>query len=322
MSDPLVSEKDEKPGDSEDEQPDISGEPVSSNISLRGLRTFCVAADYENFRQAGEALFITPSAVSHQVKSLEDELGRQLFDRTSRSLELTATGKALYEEISPLIRQLETIVAGYRAGGRRSAVRISVQPFFASELFVPRLREFTAAHPEIDIRVGTSDESAEVHPSTADLSIRLFRTPPTDMRSDLLFPLRMVPAGSPEFKKKMRVRKGSIVGDFPLIVHETRPEAWRRWAKEAGIRLPQDPKIIRLDSMIAAARAAERGVGAALVPVPLGNGWFESGSLVRLFDQEIVADVSYYLVCKETLAGDESVSQLRAWILETFSDLE
>lgn len=289
-------------------------------ISLRGLRTFCVAARYESFRTAGEELFITASAVSHQIKSLEEEMGEQLFDRTSRELRLTATGKSLYEEANPLIEKLDSVVARYKTGAVSSSIRISVQPFFASEYFVPRLSEFTAAHPEIDIQVGASDESAEKHPSDADLSIRLFRSPPPDMPSNLLFPLRMIPGGSPAFKKSLTVRKKKIVSEFPVIVHETQPKAWEQWSKAAGIELPESTKVIRLDSMIAVVRAAERGLGAALIPVPIGDLWFKQGSIVRLFKQEYLADVSYYLVCKEDRAEDESVAMLRHWIVNNFAE--
>jgi len=288
-------------------------------ISLRGLRTFCVAARYESFRTAGEELFITASAVSHQIKSLEEELGEQLFDRNSRDLSLTETGRSLYEDVSPLIEQLDSVAASYKKDAISSSIRISVQPFFASEYFIPRLREFTTEHPEIDIQVGTSDETAEKHPSDADLSIRLFRSPPADMPSNLLFPLRMVPAGSPEFKKAMTVKNKKIVSEFPVILHETQPKAWAQWATASGIELPKNTKIIRLDSMIAVVRAAQRGIGAALVPVPVGNLWFKEGSIVRLFKKEFVADVSYYLVCTEDRAEDESVLRLRDWILQNFA---
>ena len=288
--------------------------------SLRGLRTFCVAARHERFRTAGEVLFITPSAVSHQVKNLEQELGQQLFERGSRELQLTDVGRSLFEEIDPLIEQLDTIAGSYRKGGRRSSIRISVQPFFASEFFVPRLSEFTAKHPDIDIQVGTSDESSEKHPSDADLSIRLFKTPPSNMRSHLLFPLRMVPAGSPDFKKAMKVRNRKILGEFPLIVHETRPKAWSHWSKSSGIELPEDSKVTRLDSMIAVVRATEQGLGASMVPVPIAEQWFKQGSIVRLFKQELVADVSYYLVCGEDRADDESVKLLSDWILRNFAE--
>lgn len=288
--------------------------------SLRGLRTFCIAARYKSFRAAGEELFVTASAVSHQIKSLEEELGTQLFDRKSRELRLTDSGKALYDEVSPLIEQLDAVVAAYKVGASVTSIRISVQPFFASEYFVPRLSEFTAKHPEIDIQVGTSDESSEKHPADADLSIRLFKSPPPNMQSHLLFPLRMAPAGSPEFKKAMSVRKKKIVSEFPMIVHETRPKAWSQWAEAAAIQLPEKSKVIRLDSMIAVVRAAQRGIGAALVPVPIGELWFKEGSIVRLFNHEYTADVSYYLVCAENRADDKSVMLLRDWIVKNFSE--
>lgn len=294
--------------------------PTSTKASLRGFRTFCVAAKHESFRSAGEELFITASAVSHQIKSLEQELGVQLFERGSRELKLTETGRSLNEEVGPLIEKLDAIAAEYKEGAVRSSIRISVQPFFASEYFVPRLSEFTAEHPDIDIQVGTSDESAEKHPADADLSIRLFKSPPEDLPSNLLFPLRMVPAGSPEFKKSIKVKNKKIVSEFPLIVHETRPKAWKQWSKSSGIELPNDSKVTRLDSMIAVVRAAEQGIGAALVPVPLADLWFKQGSIVRLFKDELVANVSYYLVCRADRADDDAVTRLRDWILQNFAD--
>lgn len=140
------------------------------------------------------------------------------------------------------------------------------------------------------------------------------------MPSNRLFPLRLAPAGSPDFKKDMRIKNKKIVSEFPLIVHETHPKAWTQWADASGIELPENSRITRLDSMIAVVRAAERGIGAALVPVPISNLWFKHGSIVRLFKQELVADVSYHLVCKEDRADDPSVLSLRDWILQNFAD--
>lgn len=292
--------------------------PTKSTLSLRGLRTFCIAARYGSFRTAGEELFVTASAVSHQIKSLEEELGQQLFDRNSRELRLTEIGRLLYSEVGPLIEQLDEIAATYKKGGSGRSIRISVQPFFASEFFIPRLSEFTAEHPEIDIQVGTSDESTEKHPNDADMSIRLFRSPPMDMPTNRLFPLCMQPAGSAEFKRSIKVRKKRIVSEFPLIVHESRPKSWSEWSESSGIELPQDAKITRLDSMIAVVRAAQRGLGAALVPVPVGELWFTEGSIVPLFDEQLVADVSYFLVTRDDRANDKSVERLREWIVTRF----
>ena len=292
-----------------------------ARIGLRALRTFCVAARHENFRAAGEELFITASAVSHQIRSLEQELGEPLFDRNSRELRLTEAGRALLEDAGPLIDQLDAVVARHKKGIRPPrSIRMSVQPFFASEYFVPKLSEFTAAHPEIDIKVGTSDETPGTHPADADLSIRLFRAPPAGMLSDLLFPLTLAPAGSPDFRKGLEVRDDRIVSDFPLIIHETYPMAWKEWSRSAGVALPADSKVTRLDSMIAIVRACERGLGAALVPVPLADLWFKYGSIVQLFPQQLVTDAGYFLVVREDRIDDPAVSLLRDWILRNFRE--
>ncbi len=288
-------------------------------VSLRGLRTFCVAARYESFRTAGEVLFITASAVSHQIKGLEEELGWSLFDRNGRNITLTDKGRLLFEELNPLMDQLGKVIAKHSSGDVTGTIRISVQPFFASEYFIPRLNEFTAEHPGIDIQVGTSDESSQKHPADADMSIRLFRTPPSDMVSNELFQLRLRPGGSPAFKKAIDVKKKKIVSDFPLIVHETFPKAWFEWSKATGIELPDNPKILRFDSMIASVRAAQQGVGAVLLPVPVGNLWFDEGSIVKLFPKELLADLSYYLVCKEDRASEEGVKLFQDWILRKFA---
>lgn len=293
---------------------------MRATVSLRGLRTFCVAAKHESFSAAGDELFITPSAVSHQIKSLEEELGLRLFDRAAREIRLTGTGRALYAEIGPHVEQIDAIVATFHTDAPRSLVRMSVQPFFASEFFVPRLSEFTARNPEIDIRVAGSDESSESHPADADLSIRLFRSPPQGVESRLLFPLRLLPAGSQALEKSLRVKDKRIVSDFPLIIHESYPKAWKQWAKTSGIGLPKDSKVTRLDSMIAVVRAAEQGIGAALVPVPLAEQWFRQGTIVRLFDQELIADPSYYLVWQQDRGERDDVARLRDWILERFAD--
>ena len=294
---------------------------TDSQASLRGLRTFCVAARYESFKAAADELFITSSAVSQQVKALEEELGVKLFERGSRELRLSEPGQVWFAKLSPLIDQLDSAVADFKTSGRRmKSVRISAQPFFASEFFIPRLSEFTALHPEIDIQVGTSDEASEKLPADADLSIRLFRKPPAGTRSYVLFPLRMVPSGSAQFRKDLEVKGKKIVSDFPLIVHEAQPKAWAEWSKVSGIELPDNPKVTRLTSMIAVVRAAEQGIGAALVPVPLADQWFRQGTIVRLFEQALVTDLSYFLVSRDDRAANESLRLLRRWILERFAE--
>lgn len=293
----------------------------NQRTSLRGLRTFCVAAELSSFREAADRLFITASAVSHQIKSLEDEFGLKLFDRSPRAIRLTAAGKSLYDDVRPLIEELDVVTSAHRQAPLRTTLRISVQPFFASELFVPRLPDFRSRYPHIDIKIDTSDETAEKHPADADVSIRIFKSPPKSLLADRLFALHLTPAASPAFRDNLEVKGKKVSGSFSTIVHDTRPRAWREWQKKSGISFPENTTSLRLDSMIAVARAAERGLGAALVPTQLSDGWFDSGALVPLFDTELQTDDAYYFVCRSTEKDNENVRMLREWALSQFKDI-
>ena len=296
--------------------------PTNRNLSLRGLRTFCIAAEQESFRDAADKLYVTASAVSHQVKNLEDELGKKLFDRHTRALSLTPAGQALYEDIRPLILRLDDVTAQHRESAPRSTLFLSVQPFFASEIFVPRLQQFRKTNPDIDIKIDTSDESSEKHPAKADVSIRVFKAKPKDLVAERLFSLRLVPAAAPEFRDRLEVKGNKIVSEFPLIVHETRSQAWQKWQRKTGIQLPDNTTSLRLDSMIAVARAAERGLGAALVPAQLGTSWFRSGGLVRLFPHDLVTEDAYYFVCRPGDADKKHIQSLKDWVLQEFGGLK
>ena len=284
------------------------------NISLRALRTFCAAARHESFREAAQELFLTDSAVSHQIKQLETELGARLFQRASRSLSLTQAGDALYADLQPVLEQLDQVVADHASQDERTSVSISVKPFFASEVFVPRLQSFSTQHPDLDIKVDTNNIAKEA----ADLSIRVFDKPPKNLLCDKLFAIRLVPVSSVGFYDSIKIRAGKIVSDFPVIIHDGRPHAWRQWQRSSRIRLPQNNKILRMDSMISVARAAERGMGAALIPIELASSWLQSQSLVQLFDHELHTDDSYYLVRHGESPKSSAVQAFRDWVLDEF----
>lgn len=290
------------------------------NISLRAIRAFCIAAERNSFREAAASLFLTSSAVSHQIKQLETALGVQLFKRTARSLQLTAEGAALYEDVAPLLSDFDTVITHHMQAPKARSLRISVQPFFASELFVPCFSAFVEQHPDIDISIDTSDETPERHPGTADVSIRLFARAPDALESDPLFPLRLVPAGSPALYDRIKVKSGRIVNELPLIVHESRPGAWREWERSSRINLPDHKNVIRLDSMIGVARAAEQGLGAALVPRQLSESWFESQRLVQLFEHELLTKDSYYVAYRQEDGDNEDIQTFRHWVIREFAE--
>jgi LysR family glycine cleavage system transcriptional activator len=290
------------------------------NVSLRELRTFCIAAEMSSFRDTAEAMFLTPSAVSHQVKSLEEVLDLQLFERLTRSIELTEAGHALYADVCPLISELDAALERHASDAGRTVLRISVQPFFASELVVPSLGDFTALNPDIDIKLETSDESLEKHAASADVSIRLFRKAPTALISHRLFSLRLVLAASPDLKKRMRKLGDKAFDDLPRIVHESRPGAWRQWEQQSGRTIEGNGRVVRCDSMLLVANAAERGVGTALVPLQLSDSRFEAGSLAQIYPDTLESSDAYYLVYRKEDRAKPAIKAFRDWALERFFD--
>lgn len=286
--------------------------------SLRGLRTFCVAARHSSYRLAAQELFVTSSAISHQIKNLENEIGERLFERQGRSLVLTRVGQSLFLELDPLVHQIEAIAQRWQDGMAREPLRVSAQPFFASELLVPRLRQFAQNHAAIDIQLESNDETAEKHPSSADISIRLFRQPPGGLEADLLFPLELVAACSPDIAAELESEPFYSI-PFNAIVHTGRPNAWRRWASQVGVTLPEPIGIHKMDTMLSVVSGAEQGLGVALVPRRLAQARFDSGRLIQLHQHKLELTESYYLVYRAP--PSHPVAEFRRWILQEFARL-
>ena len=282
------------------------------NISMRTLRVFCAAAEHESFRRAAEQLYLTASAVSHQIKHLETELANDLFTRTARGLSLTESGQVLYADLRPVLESLDAVLARHSDLPARGSLRISVKPFFASELLVPRLTEFSEMHPGLNIDVDTSGENIEM----SDASIRLHSSPPVSRNADKLFSIRLIPVSSPTFYDSIKIKAGKIVSDFPIIVHDSRPGAWGQWQRSSRIKLAPDSKTIRLDSMIAIARAAEQGLGAALIPAHLVDRWLASQALVPLFDHELQTKDAYYFSSHSSTQKNAALAAFRDWVLQ------
>jgi LysR family glycine cleavage system transcriptional activator len=281
-----------------------------------------VAARRSSFKEAAKELCVTPSAVSHQIKGLEHQLQGQLFERRTREVVLTELGAALFAQVEPLLTELDRVTARFVRTGQRRALRISLLPFFASEMFIPRLSAFADAHRALDIRVDTT-EAGTLHGAHSDASILLLPSPPSaDLAAHALFALRLAPACSPRLARELTLGDPRALLAATLIVHKKRPHAWHDWFASMSIALDHPPKVIHLDSTFAVARAAERGLGVALVPLPLSNGWFASGALLRPCIGELVTTDSYYFVYRNDAAGNPDVCALRDWVIATFAEHE
>jgi LysR family glycine cleavage system transcriptional activator len=284
--------------------------------SLKFLRTFQIAASRLSFKAAAEELFITPSAVSHQIKALEEQLGVALFDRGAHSLALTEGGRNYLQHMDSLFARLETVTEQLQAHYGRGVVRLHITPYFATEMLLPKLQSLLEAQPDTDIHINTV-QALESHPADADVSIVVNASPEDGLSCHKLFSQAFVPACSPLLLQRIPINTVSDLNRHTLIVHEARRDGWERWAESVGTQL-RPRKVIRFDTMSAAAQAAEHGVGVALVSSRLGNERFAQGSLIRLFDTELLTGESYFLLLRPEDVSRPDIRTLTQWILNEF----
>jgi LysR family glycine cleavage system transcriptional activator len=187
-------------------------------------------------------------------------------------------------------------------------------PFLASELFVPAMASFCATHPDIDIDVDSQQARPVMHPANADISILLTHAAPTDLYAASLCPVSLVAACARQHLATVKRLGSHVFGELPLIVHKSLPYTWRDWARQLGLEAPETKNIIELDSMFAVVRAAERGVGIALVPEAPTAAWFSAGSLVRAFATPLTTADHYFVVARQEDAKRPEVAAMLAWI--------
>ena len=285
---------------------------------IRGLRSFCIVARCLSFKHAASQLFLTPSAVSHQIKQLEQQLGTKLFTRQTRAIELTSTGKSFYHAIQPIMHDLESTISDFTHTQQNKTITISLPEFFASELFVPKLSEWASLNPDINLQLETV-KSRQQDINNADLSIVLASGLPNASVVHDLFPIKYVAACNKKIYKKWCVKKDEALNTVPLILHQARPWSWHQWADKAGITNFSPKQIIQFDSMFGVARAAQQGMGIALVPLPISKTWFSEELLIRLFDTELLTKDRYYLVQHENIDAKPELKMFAKWVKESFS---
>jgi len=288
--------------------------------SLKFLKTFQVAALRQSFKAAAEELCITPSAVSHQVKLLETQLGIPLFERGPHSLLLTEAGKMYLHSIDSVFNRLEAVTEQLRTSYGRGVVRLHIPPFFASEMLMPRLQSFMQMRPELDIHINTVGGTLQTHPAEADLSVIVGPAPNDDLESYRLFEQAFVPACSPQLLHDTAIASIDDLNEQTVLIHEARRDGWQRWAELSGRENLQPRSIVRFDTMQAAVQAAESGIGVALVSTRLATTRFRAGTLVKLFDTELPTGEAYYLIHRPDDAERKEVQALTQWLLSEFAD--
>lgn len=277
--------------------------------NLNAVRAFEAAGRLGGFSRAAEELNVSHAAVSRHVHALESQLGTTLFTRAARGVRLTDTGRDYLEKLSPALEAISRASIAVREI-RGSGVSISCEPTFAMKWLMPRLGEFEAAQPAIDVTLHSTPDLADVAGGEVDVAIRYGRQPPEALSFDLISDLPVYPYAAPGYAEVaappdlLRLR----------LLHEDDGELWREWFAVAGIAdaaLPEKPK--RFSSLLAI-EGALSGQGVVLTSAELAERDLRDGRLVRLSPIGLTFG-AYRLLYRSEAIRRRPLRQFRDWLV-------
>ncbi|MGH6904283.1 MAG: transcriptional regulator GcvA [Geminicoccaceae bacterium] len=282
---------------------------------LSALRAFEAAARHLSFTRAAGELHVTQTAISHQIRGLEEHLGVRLFRRLPRGLLLTEEGQAYLPAVRDAFDQIDAATAeliAARAGGPLTA---SMLPSFAARWLVPRLGRFRSAHPEIDLRISASVHLVDFAREDVDIAIRMGRGHYPGLRVDRLFGEALIPVCSPALLDGSRPLRRPEDLRHHVLLHDDDYTGWRLWLELAGVAGVDPRRGLTFSDSGMVVQAATEGQGVALARVALAAWDLAAGRLIRPFEVSIARDLAYYLVCPEASAERPRIAAVRAWLL-------
>ena len=288
--------------------------------SLQALACFEAAARHESYTRAAQELALTQSAVSRQIAGLEDYLGLTLFQRTRHGVTLTAGGSQYARQIAPRLQALERdtldAMSGQGAGG---AVALAAIPTLATRWLIPRLPDFTRAHPDVVVHLETRTRPFMF--ADTDFDAALYSGTPAQMahwagtQALRLMPEEVVPVCSPALLGPRTHWPPASLAAQPLLQQSTRADAWRQWFEAAGVAAPAALAGPRYELFSMTAAAAAQGMGIALLPRLLIEAELARGELVIAHPQPLPAERHYYLVQPEGVNAKPAVQQFAQWLV-------
>jgi len=282
--------------------------------SLNALRAFAVAAKHLNLAAAASELFVTPSALSHQIRALEASLGMPLFERLPRGLKLTAAGEKLLPGVSAGFERIESALAQLRRPAE-GVLTVSMLSTFAMRWFIPRLTRFQQQHPGIDVRMATSSSPADFEREAIDCAIHFGHGDWPNLAADELFGEQLAPFCAPRLVADHPLEQPQELLKFRLLSARMRPDDWRLWLTSVGLGDLEPPAAIEFDTRNFAIAAACEGLGVVIVDPSLVAAEVGAGRLQQLFAQTSSRHGAYWFVCPIANRDAPAIAALRQWLL-------
>ncbi len=273
------------------------------------MRAFDAAARHLNFTSASKELFVTQAAIAHQVKALEDYLGKPLFKRIARGLSLTDDGANLAPIVARSLNEVSRAIEIVKGVERKEVVHLGVVGTFAIGFLIPRLSDFHAKYPNIDLRLQINNNVPDLLNEHLDFAIRFGEGAWLALKSEHLFEPSFTPMCSPKIAKD--IKNISDLGNFPLL-RSHRKNEWARWFELSGINhIFADGAIF--DNSLTIAQSAMLGHGIGLLPYQLFEKELANNELVRPFDIGVNVG-SYYLTHHIEKPINEPMNNFSNWL--------
>jgi len=279
--------------------------------SLNGLRAFEAAARLGSFAAAGAELSVTQAAVSRMVRVLESRLGFPLFARHANRLALTAQGKALQPGLTSAFDGIATLVTQAAALSGVPILTVGVGPSFAMRWLIPRLGDFQARHPEIEVRIATG---GAINPIRDDWTcgILLGDGQWSGYTSEALFSADLFPVCAPRLAAKLRTPADLRRHTLLQVAHAL--DEWPLWLRAAGLKWRPEKRSPRFDTYALALQAAVDGLGVAMALRPYVVDDLAAGRLVAPFRRSVPVGKAWYLLWRPERGDDPALVAFRAWL--------
>lgn len=291
----------------------------------RALRTFLSAAKHLNFTRAADELGLTPAAVSFQIKEIEDQLGMQLFVRTSRTIRLTEAGTLFCDGAADALDLLSRAVSKAQKASRGTAqLKVTADPQFATKWLMRRIERFRKLHPDIELRFDVAYEVRDFDVDDIDVAIRFGSGKYPGLAANRLFDNFIVPVCSPRLLQSGKPLKEpkDLLNHTLAHIEWSRQGVtwpnWRMWMAAAGVDDFDGSNTIVFEASSNAVDAAMAGDAVALADFAMVANDLSEGRLVQPFELSIKAapDYAYHLVYPEKNSGDKRIVAFRDWMLE------
>jgi LysR family transcriptional regulator, glycine cleavage system transcriptional activator len=287
---------------------------------LNALRAFEAAARHLSISRAASELNVTPAAISHQIRLLEDHIGLPVFMRNGRGLSLTDAGAAGVRDLREGFARLTAAMDAIDSLGEAGVLSVSVAPSFAAKWLLPRLDTFQTRHPEIDVHVSASMQLVDFARDGVDLAIRYGAGGYSELTVEKLLTERVVPVCSPELIAAAGGLRSfdDLVG--VTLLHDDSPDNdpscpnWEMWLRAAGNTHIDTTRGPRFNQSSLVIEAAVLGRGIALAKAALAAEDLRSGRLVQPFASVMTVDFAYYIVAPRGKLNLPKVSYFIDWL--------